>query len=68
MHDCIRQLNPRKKQASHYFFLPNFQGFLVRPIGVVWGQKKFLGGHLASGTKLLGHKQKLLGHKPQIVT
>ena len=29
---------PPTRQAAN-FFLPNFQGTLVRPIGVVWGQK-----------------------------
>ena len=46
------------KPGKPPIFLPNFQGILVRPIGVVWSKKIRFGGHLAAGTQLLGKRQK----------
>ena len=53
-------MNPPPNQASRQIVLPNYQGILVRPIGVVSDQKNGVGGPLASGTKLLGKMQNTL--------
>ena len=53
-----RQSGPPKTRQAPNFFLPNFQGILVRPIGVVWSKKIGFGGHLAAGTQLLGKRRK----------
>ena len=53
-----RQSGPPKTRQALNFFLPNFQGILVGPIGVVWSKKIGFGGHLAAGTQLLGKRQK----------
>ena len=49
---------PAKPGKPQIFFLPNFQGILVRPIGVVWSTKIVFGGPLAAGKNLLGKRRK----------